>query len=121
MFVIFAVRVIYKDETSTWMPIGEFDIHYTDERIFNIDTFPTWEIDIDFAQPQLAQNKMIEITEKVEAQCPVGAYFGVKGATVWLVNGKVCSSVELTDEVKQHCADVLKLDLNPTQVITLSF
>lgn len=86
MFVIFAVRVVYKDETSHWMPIGEFDVHYPEQRIFNIDTFPTYSVAIDFATPELSQNKMIEITEAVEAECPVGAYFGVKGigeGVVW--------------------------------------
>jgi len=86
MFIIFGVRVVYNDDNSLWFPIGEFDIHYKEERIFNIDTFPTWYIDIDFARPDIAQNKMIEITNAVEAECPVGAYFGVKGigeGVVW--------------------------------------
>jgi len=123
MFVVFAVKVVFADETTRWLPVGEFDIHYPEYHIYNIDTFPTYEIDIDFNFPEIAQNKMIEITEAVEAECPVGKAFfnSMNGATVWLENGKVCSSVELTDEVKQRCADVLKLDLDPTQVITLSF
>ena len=86
MFVVFAVKVVYDDETTRWLPIGEFDIHYPEEKIFNIDTFPTFEIDIDFNHPELAQNKMIEITEEVEKECPVGKYFGVSGigeGVVW--------------------------------------
>lgn len=77
MFVVFAVKVIFKDETTRWLPVGEFDIHNPDQRTFNIETFPKWEIDIDFARPEIAQNKMIEITEAVEAECPVGFFFGV--------------------------------------------
>lgn len=86
MFVVFAVKVVFDDETTRWLPIGEFDIHYKDHGIFNIDTFPTYEIDVDFNHPELAQNKMIEITEAVEAKCPVGKYFGVSGigeGVVW--------------------------------------
>ena len=79
MFVVFAVKVVYIDGSTRWLPIGEFDIHYPEDRIFNIDTFPTYEIDIDFDHPELAQNKMIEITEEVEKECPVGKYFGVSG------------------------------------------
>lgn len=86
MFVVFAVKAIFADETTKWLPIGEFDIHYPQFNIFNIDTFPTYEIEIDFNHPELAQNKMIEITEEVEKECPVGKYFGVSGigeGVVW--------------------------------------
>ena len=67
MFVVFAVKVVFADETTRWLPVGEFDIHYPEYHIYNIDTFPTYEIDIDFNFPEIAQNKMIEITEAVEA------------------------------------------------------
>lgn len=86
MFIVFAVKVVFEDDTTKWLPIGEFDIHYTSYGIFNIDTFPTYEIDIDFNHPELAQNKMIEITEEVEKECPVGKAFGVSGigeGVVW--------------------------------------
>lgn len=86
MFVVFAVKVVFEDETTRWLPIGEFDIHYPEDKIFNIDTFPTYEVEIDFNHPELAQNKMIEITEEVEKECPVGKYFGVSGigeGVVW--------------------------------------
>lgn len=86
MFVVFAVKVVFADETTRWLPVGEFDIHYPEYHIYNIDTFPNYEIDIDFNFPEIAQNKMIEITEAVEAECPVGKYFGVSGigeGVVW--------------------------------------
>ena len=43
-------------------------------------------IDIDFNNPELAVNNMTEITEAVEAECPVGKHFGVSGigeGVVW--------------------------------------
>ena len=86
MFIVFAVKCVLSDETTHWLPIGEFDIHYTEDKIFNIDTFPTYEAEIDFNHPELAQNKMIKITEEVEKECPVGKYFGVSGigeGVVW--------------------------------------
>jgi hypothetical protein len=86
MFVVFAVKIIFLDGTTRWLPIGEFDIHYPQFNIYNIDTFPTYEIDIDFKFPEIAQNKMIEITEEVEKECPVGKAFGVSGigeGVVW--------------------------------------
>lgn len=39
--------------------------------IYNIHKFQTWEIEIDFNKPKLSQNKLIEITEQVEKDCPV--------------------------------------------------
>jgi len=86
MFVVFSVKVVFADETTRWLPIGEFDIHYEEDKVFNIDTFPTYNIDIDFKYPEIAQNKMIEITEEVEKECPVGKHFGVSGigeGVVW--------------------------------------
>lgn len=86
MFVVFAVKLVFEDETTQWLPIGEFDIRHKYYNIFNIDTFSTYEIDIDFNHPELAQNKMIEITEEVERECPVGKAFGVSGVgegVVW--------------------------------------
>jgi len=80
MFVIFAVKIIFDGEDeSMYLPIDEFDIHHSDDKIFNIDTFGSHFIDIDFNHPELAQNKMIELTIAVEDECPVGKYFGQEG------------------------------------------
>ena len=48
-------------------------------RIYNIDDFPTWEIEIDFNYPELAQNKLSELTIAVEDECPVAKAFGFSG------------------------------------------
>jgi hypothetical protein len=50
-----------------------------DSDIFFINQFPTYEIDIDLAQPADVQNKLIEMVEAVENECPIGKYFGVSG------------------------------------------
>ena len=75
MFIIFAVRIdeVYQDmENFKHLKIEE-------DRIFNILQFPTFSIDIDFNQPELHQNKLIEITAEIEKCCPVGKYFGIEG------------------------------------------
>jgi hypothetical protein len=107
MFVIFKVRV--RDEIfvakTTENEDGTDDIEYQMEKhsfwlepkewshlkwheksIYNIYDFPIYEIEIDFENPKLSQNKLIEITEEVERQCPVGAYFnqtGIGEGVVW--------------------------------------
>jgi hypothetical protein len=85
MFVAFAIYQV----GSGWVKMSSEearDFRFEEARIFNIMDFPTWEITVDFAQPELVQNKLIAITEEVERQCPVGKFFGVEGigeGVVW--------------------------------------
>lgn len=73
MFVIFGVKVDDK-----WIELESW-LHSPEERIFNINNFQTFEVEIDFNNPELIQNKLNELTTQVEECCPVGEYFGVKG------------------------------------------
>jgi hypothetical protein len=75
MLVIFAVRIddVYQDmENFKHLKIEE-------EQIYNIMQFPTYSIDIDFNNPELVQNKLIELTIAVETECPVAKHFGIEG------------------------------------------
>jgi hypothetical protein len=58
-----------------WVDYG--DLRVPETRIYNIDDYKTYSIEIDFNYPQLAQNKMIEMTIEVENECPVGKAFGI--------------------------------------------
>lgn len=73
MFVIFGIKI-----DGEWKQVPA-SLHSEEQRIFNIYQFPTYPISIDFNQPELAQNKLIEMTLEVEKECPVGKYFGVSG------------------------------------------
>jgi len=79
MFVIFAVKLSYEDnETKDNYFLTDDETKHlknVDERIYNILDFETYTIDIDFNEPQMMQNKLIELTLAVEAECPVGKYF----------------------------------------------
>lgn len=89
-FVVFGIRVIkYEGEnedgaiqTLEWLTDSQvrqvIEIH-SDHNVFNIYTFKNWSIQIDFANPELSVNKMVELTNEVEAECPVGAAFGAIG------------------------------------------
>lgn len=88
MFVVFATKFIFADGSARWAEqlaysTGEFsDI----PGVHSIEDFPMYTVDIDFNFPELAQNKMVEITEEVERECPVGKAFGVSGigeGVVW--------------------------------------
>lgn len=93
MFVAFDVCVYFDSEVDA---NGTAVRHYVNQHIcefaineaniYNIYMFPIFKLDIDFQDPQLAQNKLVEITNQVEAECPVGKYFGVSGigeGVVW--------------------------------------
>lgn len=69
-------------------------------RMFSIYDFPTFTVKIDMANPKLTQNKLIEITNSVEEECPVGKQLGSIGVgegVVW----KCISPVEVlqTDDL----------------------
>lgn len=69
-------------ESAVWYETkvaGEW-VDFKEARIFNISNFPTYEIEIDFNQPLLSQNKMVDLVENtIEPNSPVGRQFGVDG------------------------------------------
>lgn len=71
MFVIFACKV-----DDVWSDYTKSD---NNQGIYNINDFETFNIDIDFNQPELIQNELINMTIKVEDECPVGKFFGISG------------------------------------------
>lgn len=83
MFVVFGAKVIYEtdaDETEGhWIPIQNVMYEDKEAGIYNVHQFGSWTIDIDFNHPQLAQQKLVELTEMVEAECPAGKFFGQCG------------------------------------------
>jgi len=77
-FIVFAVRLI-EGENSNWaLPptVIEFAKGLGLKCIYN---YPTWEISIDFNHPEEAQNRLVELTQAVENECPVGKAHGVSG------------------------------------------
>jgi hypothetical protein len=99
-FFIFGVKVTphtTTEEEAKSKPAYWVDYSYLrspENRIYNIDDYPTWEIDIDFNMPQLVQNKLSELTIAVEEECPVAKAFGFSGigeGIVWstTLNGNV--------------------------------
>lgn len=48
-------------------------------KLFNVFDFETFEVTVDMTNPKLTQNQIIEYTNQVEKECPVGKVFGVSG------------------------------------------
>ncbi len=80
-FVIFAIKV-----DDNWLRFENADLNIPGSVFYSVHSFPTWTMDINFERPEEAQNAMVEITEAVEAQCPVAMAFDVDGigeGVVW--------------------------------------
>jgi hypothetical protein len=82
LFMVFAI--MYKDKFLPRSIVEKVKI--PEARVFNIFDFPSFEIEIDFQNPELVQNKLGEITKEVEKECPVSKVLGVIGTgegVVW--------------------------------------
>jgi len=78
-FYIFDCKVYnpYTD-TQTWLDISTWK--FRTDKVFNINDFQTWSLDIDFNIPGMSQNKLVEITEEIERECPVSKQLGVENS-----------------------------------------
>lgn len=72
MFVIFAMKINDKWETIMDLTARE------EANIFLIVDFPMFSIEIDMQNPHLVQNKLADLTLKIEEECPVALHFGVE-------------------------------------------
>ena len=84
-FFIFDVKIVPEDGTDPYY-IDSYYLKDVDNKIYNIEDYLSYTIDIDFNRPDLSQAKLIEITNEVEKLCPVGKAFGVEGigeGVVW--------------------------------------
>lgn len=123
MFVIFAVRLLDKAnaERSVWLMPWDVERafeavarevngrwvafgHVDDIELplYCIEKFKTWQLEVDFADPAIAQNELVRITTEVEAECPVGTAFGVTGVgegVVWTCVGGEATQIKIDDLV----------------------
>ncbi len=83
-FTIFGFRVGANVDNGGkligWLPNHKFmDVSLHESRIYNAYDFDCYQITINTAMPQLATERLQELTLKVEKECPVGKYFDVEG------------------------------------------
>jgi len=77
-FYIFGIKVSnLKDDSFTSYWIESQNLKSPENRIFNVNDYKTYSIEIDFNNPQLVQNKLAKITEEVEKECPVAKAHGI--------------------------------------------
>lgn len=92
-FYIFSVKISkLHDENfnSYWIPSE--GLRSLEHRIFNVEDYKTYSVDVDFNMPQLSQNEFSDITTKVEKECPISKAFGIENGlgegVVWLTEYK---------------------------------
>jgi len=80
-FSIFAIRISETAESQEWFTPEEISYvvssvaNRKEHNIYCKLDFPTWQIDVDFSKPEENQNTMIDLTTKVEEDCPVARHF----------------------------------------------
>jgi len=83
IFVIYDIKRSYEDNSkgdNKYAPIDQIKLLRSPENdIYNIYDFPTFEVEIDFNEPQAALDKLTEITTQVGIKCPFGDAMGVEG------------------------------------------
>lgn len=119
MFVLFGIRLI-NGETETWYDVNDINTIFGDEfsmdtlnekRVFFITQFPSYTMEIDFDNPSSVQNKLVELTQAVEAECPVGKYFGVSGVgegIVWSHNSDEYGFLQFKVKGDKHANSKVK-------------
>lgn len=92
-FYIFGAKVSKigdEDFKSYWIDTLLFESR--GDKIYNLDCFQNYELEVDFNNPEISQNKLIDITEAVENECPVAKELGVDNGVgegvVWSVEYK---------------------------------
>jgi len=111
-FFIFGVKISKPQDAehnSYWV---DYNYSSKDNRIYCIDDFGTYEVEVDFNMPVLATNKFSEITLAIEEECPVAKSFGFSGVgegAVWSVNYKGNRHIFKTKGTKHSVSKVKTL------------
>lgn len=101
MFVVFAAASV-DGECVRWLTEAELShVKSPDDLVYNIHDFDTWTVAVDFNCPEAVQDRLADITDAVEQQCPVAHALGADGVgegVVWTGQhesvGRVCFKVK---------------------------
>jgi hypothetical protein len=76
-YYVICAKLSHSDEDEVWL--DSTILRREDRRIFNVEDYPTYSIEIDFNCPQTAQATLADLTAQVEAECPIAKAHGVTG------------------------------------------
>lgn len=89
-FFVFDVKIVPEDGSDPYHLPSDY-LRDNEHRIYNIEDFLSYEIEVNFNEPELVQNELSDITIAVEKLCPVGKAFGIEGigeGVVWVAQVK---------------------------------
>ena len=85
-FFIFAIRLTKNDvaadditDYTKHVNLDDVKLVIENDLIHMINDFKTYELDVDFSRPELAQQQIHDWVMEVEEECPVAKHFGVSG------------------------------------------
>lgn len=109
-FSPFECKVFIKDLPTPVKVYGEFLNKLTNKglRIFSIDEFGEYHLSIDFNQPELSQQQLVELVNDVETSCPAGKYFGVDGIGEGLVFRDLSGDLRFKVKGEKHSVTKVK-------------
>jgi hypothetical protein len=91
-FFLFGIKVVPSGENQVNYWVDESKYRSENPNIYNIHEFTSYIRNIDFSEPKMILNDLIDITDKVEAECPVAKTLGVDGGigegVVWFAKYK---------------------------------
>lgn len=113
-FFIFDVKIRPENGEDSYYILSDY-LRNEDARIYNIEDYLSYKIEIDFNRPDLSQAKLIEITSEVEKLCPVGKAFGIEGVGEGVVWTAIYKGSKLRFKVKgeEHAGKSKVKTLNP--------
>ena len=119
MFIPFAIA-LYSDDTEeatrTWVLPHHTELlnstYAPTANWFPIHLFGLHEIDIDYNTPEMVQNKLVEIMQAIEQECPVGKHFGKLGVgegAVWYITDPTYDYADFVMKIKGEKHSVSKV------------
>lgn len=101
MFVIFAIRISEDSESNEFFSPQQIKHAVLNSEFITVYNFPTYSINIDFNFPELAQTRLIELTNEVEKDCPVARQLlGVEYSNELVGEGVVWTSIYKNNTIR---------------------
>ncbi len=127
-FVVFKIAAVLDTETVDGKPRWEWFtpeqiakvVSGPHESVFHIYQFPTYNVTVDFERPELSQSTLVDLTNAVELECPVGKHFGATGNLVGEGIVWTCTSSHDTIETQDLIFKVKGSKHSDSNVTTLA-
>lgn len=103
--MVFGIRISEDAEPQVWEPREVYDAVFgawTHPDVYHKYQFKNWELTIDFVNPALVQNEMVELTDQVERDCPVARFFKPDAEPDTLVGEGIVWTLKNRGEYEGH-------------------